>query len=208
MTLLASGYHIIAGVDEVGRGSLAGPVVAAAVVLPRWLLLQPDQLAEVRDSKQLLPSARTRLDAIIRRLALAVGVGIVSAGEIDQEGIAACTRHAMGQAVRGLPIRPDYVLIDWLPVPELGLPHRGVVDGDALCISIAAASIVAKVARDRLMEEEDQHYQGYGLGQHKGYGTAAHLEALQRLGPCPLHRRTFAPVRQYLMGVFDASGEG
>lgn len=205
LELLAGGRHVIAGVDEVGRGSLAGPVVAGAVVLPAWLLHQPGELAEVRDSKALTPATRTRLAQTIRRLAIAVGIGIVSAQDIDRFGIAPCTRRAMINAIQSLPVQPDYALIDFLTLPELGLPHRGIPDGDALCLSIAAASIVAKVARDRLMEQQDLQYSEYGFARHKGYGTPEHLAALQRVGPCSLHRRSFAPLRERLGEAYDQS---
>lgn len=205
LELLAGGCRSVAGVDEVGRGSLAGPVVAAAVVLPAWLLQQPDELAEVRDSKLLSPAARTRLAQAVRRLAAAVGIGFISAQDIDHCGIVACTRQAMAQAIGELALRPDYVIVDFLPLPELDLPNRGILDGDALCLSIAAASIVAKVARDRLMEQQDLLYPEYGFGRHKGYGTPEHLAALQRLGPCALHRRSFAPVRDCMGGAGDGA---
>ncbi len=198
LQLLARGCRWVAGLDEVGRGSLAGPVVAAAVVLPSAVLRQPAELAEVRDSKMLTPLARTRLAQTIRQQAAALGIGIVSAPDIDRYGIAPCTRMAMQQAVAELSIRPDFALVDFITLPDLDLPHYGVVDGDALCLSIAAASVVAKVARDRLMEQQDLIYPDYGFARHKGYCTATHLEALQAAGPCELHRRSFAPVRDVL----------
>jgi ribonuclease HII len=190
--LWAAGYRAIAGVDEVGRGPWAGPVVAAAVILPS----DPDTLApllgQVDDSKRLTPCQRERLFSAIQQLALAVGLGRVEAGEIDCIGIAAATRQAMTQALAAL--APDFVLLDFLTLPEFPLPQHGVPHGDALSLSIAAASIIAKVTRDRWMVEQEAIYPGYGFARHKGYGTAEHRAALVRLGPCALHRTSFAPV--------------
>jgi len=192
--LWLAGYHAIAGVDEVGRGPWAGPVVAAAVILPA----DPDTLApllgKVDDSKRLTPRQREQLFGAIQQLALAVGVGRVAASEIDCIGIAAATRQAMTQALDALASRPDFVLLDFLTLPELSLPQCGVPHGDALSLSIAAASIIAKVTRDRWMVEQAAIYPGYGFARHKGYGTAEHHAALVRLGPCALHRMSFAPV--------------
>jgi ribonuclease HII len=192
--LWSAGYRAIAGVDEVGRGPWAGPVVAAAVILPP----DPDALAplfgQVDDSKRLAPSQRERLFNPIQQLALATGVGCVEASGIDRVGIAAATREAMRQALAALAVQPDFVLLDYLTLPDLPLPQRGVPHGDALSLSIAAASIVAKVTRDRWMAEQEAIYPGYGFARHKGYGTAEHRAALMRLGPCALHRLSFAPV--------------
>jgi len=192
--LWLAGYHAIAGVDEVGRGPWAGPVVAAAVILPA----DPDTLApllgKVDDSKRLTPRQRERLTGAVQQLALAVGVGRVEAREIDGIGIAAATRQAMTQALDALASRPDFVLLDFLTLPELSLAQCGVPHGDALSLSIAAASIIAKVTRDRWMVEQAAIYPGYGFARHKGYGTAEHHAALVRLGPCALHRMSFAPV--------------
>jgi ribonuclease HII len=194
--LVAQGYRLIAGVDEVGRGPLAGPVVAAAVILP--LEERPSWLSRVRDSKQLTPSQRKSIFERIMESEIAFGVGVVSHEVIDERGIAPATRLAMRHAIEQLSTRPDYLLIDYMRLPGIRIPQKGVVDGDSICVSIAAASIVAKVTRDRLMVELDSQFPGYGLAQHKGYGTPEHLEALQRLGPCPLHRKTFMPVRDRL----------
>lgn len=192
--LWAAGYRAIAGVDEAGRGAWAGPVVAAAVILPP----DPDVLAplvgRVDDSKRLTPSARERALPLIEAGALAVGVGWTPAEEIDRHGIAAATRAAMLAALAGLAVPPDYVLVDYLALPDLACPQHGIPHGDALSLSIAAASIVAKVARDRWMVDRDGEYPGYGFAAHKGYGVAAHATALARLGPCPLHRLSFRPV--------------
>jgi len=191
--LWAQGYRLIAGIDEVGRGPLAGPVVAAAVILPResW----PSWVYLLRDSKQLSPQSREFLFECIRDDGIPFGVGFVSHEVIDERGIAAASRLAMRYAVEGLPVPPDFLLIDYVRLPRVHLPQRSITNGDGLSFSIAAASIVAKVSRDRLMLELDREYPGYGLAQHKGYGTPGHLEVLQRLGPCALHRRTFAPVQ-------------
>jgi ribonuclease HII len=192
--LWSAGYRAVAGVDEVGRGPWAGPVVAAAVILHP----DPDALApllgQVDDSKRLAPCQRERLFNPIHQLALATGVGRVEASGIDRVGIAAATRQAMRQALAALAVQPDFVLLDYLTLPDLPLPQRGVPHGDALSLSIAAASIVAKVTRDRWMTEQEKVYPGYGFARHKGYGTAEHHAALVRLGPCELHRLSFAPV--------------
>ncbi len=193
LRLRDQGYHTIAGVDEVGRGPLAGPVVAAAVIL------NPSKTAkwhtDLRDSKVLSSLQRQRLAAVINDEALAVGLGFVAPEDIDSLGIVRATRLAMTRAIGSLSINPDHLIIDALPLPEAGLPFRAIVKGDALCRSIAAASIVAKVARDLHMHTEDSAYPGYGFARHKGYGTSEHLKQLAQLGPCPIHRRTFAPVR-------------
>jgi ribonuclease HII len=197
--LIVQGYRLIAGVDEVGRGPLAGPVVAAAVILP-WGK-QPSWLSRVRDSKQLTPSQRESIFDRITASRVAYGLGVVSHEVIDKRGIAPATRLAMRRAIEQLSTRPDYLLIDFVRLPGIRIPQKSVVDGDSLCLSIAAASIVAKVTRDRLMVELDSQFPGYGLAQHKGYGTPEHLEALQRLGPCAIHRKTFMPVRDRLFSL-------
>ena len=188
--------ELVAGVDEVGRGPLAGPVVAAAVILSpssdfRWLF-------HVRDSKQLSPPEREELATYIWRDALAVGIGFIPHTVIDRIGIAESTRQAMLRAIGELLRRPQYLLIDALSLPACSLPHKGIIDGDARCISIASASIVAKVARDRYMQSRDRKFYGYGFARNKGYATRQHLEALRRLGPCDIHRRSFNPVREML----------
>jgi ribonuclease HII len=194
--LWLQGLEVVAGVDEVGRGPLAGPVVAAAVILSpssdfRWLF-------HVRDSKQLNPAQRQELAGYIWRDAVAVGVGFVSHTAIDRIGIAEATRQAMLRAVGELNRRPEYLLIDALSLRACSLPQKGIIDGDARCISIASASIVAKVARDRYMEGRAERFSGYGFARNKGYATRQHLAALRRLGPCEIHRRSFAPVREML----------
>ena len=194
--LWKQGYLRVAGVDEVGRGPLAGPVVAAAVVFPPSFRTR--LLPGLRDSKQLTAKARERLAPQVRRFAAGVGIGSASPAEIDALGIVGATVAAMSRAIRQLPQSADHLLVDALRLECDGLPCRPIIHGDALCCSIAAASIVAKVARDSLMVELDALHPGYGFARHKGYPTAEHLAALERLGPTPLHRRSFAPVRRVL----------
>ena len=196
MELRARGYRLIAGVDEVGRGALMGPVVAAAVVLPEKF--RGKWKSKVRDSKQLSPKDREYLYECIREVAISVGVGMSSNEVIDLIGIAPATRRAMLEAVDGLRHEPDYLLIDYFHLPETQLPHHGVLHGDSLCFSIACASIIAKVTRDRHIIELDGRYPGYGFADHKGYSTADHLTCLRALGPCPEHRRSYEPVRAVL----------
>lgn len=192
--LQEQGYRFIAGVDEVGRGALAGPVAAAAVILPSRL--SAPWLKQVRDSKLLDPPRREELAQHIHKAAISVGIAMVSHQVIDRYGIVKATHRAMRLAINQLSPPPEALLIDYLHLPGTRLPQKGVTDGDSLCISIACASIVAKVARDRLMVELDGTYRGYGLAQHKGYGTEEHLACLRRLGPCPIHRRSFSPVKE------------
>ncbi|HEU4753561.1 MAG TPA: ribonuclease HII [Armatimonadota bacterium] len=187
----AEGWERVAGVDEAGRGPLAGPVVAAAVILPPGR-----ELEGLRDSKCLPLSARERLYDCIVDDALGWAVEAVAPEEIDRVNILRATHLAMARALASLDPPPHGALVDGLPVRDLGCPHHAIVDGDALCCSIAAASILAKVTRDRLMVELDAQYPGYGFARHKGYGTPEHLLALRRLGPSPCHRRSFRPVRE------------
>ena len=192
--LWSAGYRHVAGADEVGRGAWAGPVVAAAVILPvdeRSLGLL---LGTVDDSKKLTPRTRERLFDVISAHAEAIGVGSASAEEIDAVGIAQANRLALARAIGHLSVQPDFVLLDFFTLPQLQLPQRGIPHGDALSLTIAAASIIAKVTRDRWMIEQDDSRPGYGFARHKGYGTAMHRVALAALGPCVLHRRSFAPV--------------
>lgn len=186
----AQGATLIAGVDEVGRGALFGPVVAAAVILPA-----DTRIRGLRDSKQLLREERERLAAIVESRALAFAIEEVDAETIDRVNIYQASRMAMTAAVLRLSPQPDHLLIDAL---RLDLPHAqtGIVYGDSLSISIAAASVVAKVYRDRRMQELDGQYPGYGLAAHKGYATPEHREALRKLGPSLLHRKSFSPVAQ------------
>jgi ribonuclease HII len=188
--LRRAGYDRVAGVDEAGRGPLAGPVAAAAVVMPSdWR--RPAGLA---DSKALSERQRLRLFRQIMSTAQSVGIGIAGLPEIEAHNILQASRLAMALAVGALRPAADFLLVDGLLVPELGIAQRAIVAGDTCCASIAAASIIAKVTRDRLMHGLDSAYRGYGFGQHKGYATAQHLRAIEMLGPCSVHRATFAPV--------------
>jgi ribonuclease HII len=191
----AAGYRWLAGLDEVGRGAWAGPVVAAAVVLPPERNDMDSLLHGVHDSKALTPRQREALLPLILQTALGVGVGMASSRFIDRWGIVPATRQAMAMAVRNLPLEPHYLLIDAVKLPDVHLPQRNLIKGDVHVLSIAAASIVAKVFRDRLMVALGSRYCDYGFAAHKGYGTAAHRAALQRLGPCAEHRLSFAPLR-------------
>ena len=190
--LRARGFRLVAGVDEVGRGALAGPVMAAAVILP--LGADFPWLRSVRDSKQLSPRQRERIFDLVRGAGISFGLGSVPHAIIDAVGIVRATRMAMARAVEALPSRPDFLLIDALTLLDVALPQKGIVRGDQLSFSIACASIVAKVSRDQHMTVLDGVYPGYGLARHKGYGTRQHLQCLCRLGPCAIHRRSFAPV--------------
>jgi ribonuclease HII len=181
------------GVDEAGRGPLAGPVVAAAVILPPGT-----SLSGLNDSKKLSPRQRERLAAEIRTTALAWAVAEASAAEIDEWNILRATLRAMARAVAALPVTPDEVRVDGNQAPALAVPVRTIIGGDALEPAIMAASILAKTHRDARLVALDARYPEYGFARHKGYGTAAHLAALARLGPCPEHRRSFAPVRAAL----------
>ena len=183
------GFAAVAGVDEAGRGALAGPVVAAAVMLSR-----DGGIEGVDDSKRLRPREREQLFQQIQRLAAGVGVGIIDASIIDRINIRWSTLLAMEDAIRQLPRVPDYVLIDGLDRVALHISQRALVRGDRLAPSIAAASIIAKVTRDRLMGDYHRQFPEYDFARHKGYGTAVHLHALRRLGPCSIHRKTFRGV--------------
>jgi ribonuclease HII len=184
-----SGLACVAGVDEAGRGPLAGPVVAAAVAVTA-----AHRVRGVRDSKLLTPERREELFVTIHDRALAVGVAIVDHVTIDRVNILQATRLAMLDALRRLPVAPDLVITDFVALPGLPCPQKNLVAGDARCASVAAASIIAKVTRDRIMLEMDQQFPEYGFARHKGYATPDHLAALDRHGPCPIHRRTFAGV--------------
>lgn len=194
----ARGFACVAGLDEVGRGPLAGPVVAAAVILPRGC---GDD--EIKDSKLLSPKQREKLAPRIQQYAECWAIGVVEVEEIDRINILRASLLAMAKALDGLKSPPDCLLIDGnqtIPAEllqncALSSYQKSIVKGDQLCLSIAAASIVAKVARDRMMVDYDRRYPGYGFAAHKGYGSAAHLEALRRHGPSPIHRRSFRPVR-------------
>ncbi len=191
----AQGMRRVAGVDEAGRGALAGPVVAAAVILPHGCALE-GIWAAVRDSKSLPAARRAALAERIRAEAAAWAVGVVDCGAIDACGIAQASRQAMVAAVQALAPAPDALLIDWVRLPEIALPQQSLARADATIVSVAAASILAKVHRDGLMVALDAAAPGYGFAAHKGYGTAAHHAAIERLGPCSQHRRSFAPFVQ------------
>ncbi|NJM08446.1 ribonuclease HII [Candidatus Gracilibacteria bacterium] len=195
--LHVAGYSCIAGIDEAGRGCWAGPVVAAAVVLTPAVVAAPSLLAGVDDSKQLSRIARETQAAQISASAGASAVGVVPAFMIDAYGILPATRLAMLIALLSLPCAPDALLIDAVTLPGVRVTQQALIRGDSRSLSIAAASILAKVHRDRLMRQADQLYPGYGFGRHKGYGTDAHQRALTALGPCPIHRRTFQPLLRY-----------
>lgn len=187
------GVELIAGADESGRGPLAGPVVAAAVILPAGF-----DLPGLRDSKRLTPEARENLDQEIRRQALALAVQEMGVRQIERLGILAASLRAMAQAVQDLPLIPHLVLVDGhLPLP-LAYPQHPVIKGDDICPSISAAAVLAKVHRDRLMVALHKRYPQYNFAQHKGYATPEHLEALRCWGPCEIHRRTFKGVREWV----------
>lgn len=179
-------YHMICGIDEAGRGPLAGPVVAGAVILP-----EDCEILYLNDSKKLSAAKREQLYEEITKKAVAYGVGMRSPERIDEINILQATYEAMQDAVGDLKVSPDLLLVDAVTIPKMEVKQVGIVKGDAKSVSIAAASIIAKVTRDRLMMEMDSRYPGYGFAQNKGYGSAAHMEAIKKLGPCPIHRKSF-----------------
>lgn len=183
---ISGGRGLVAGVDEAGRGPLAGPVVAAAVILPSGLVIPG-----LDDGKKLTPARREQVAALVRENAVAWAVGVVEVEYIDREGILAATYLAMRQAIGALAPGPSFLLVDGGVLPGVGLPQWGVIRGDSLCCSVAAASVLAKVHRDTLMLDMEDRYPGYGFALHKGYATRTHWEALTRLGPSPCHRRSF-----------------
>ena len=191
-------YNLVAGVDEAGRGPLAGPVVAAAVILPASL-----KLPILADSKLLTASQRELAYKDIQRAALSIGVGIVDSVDIDGLNILQATYVAMRRALSQLLCAPSFVLVDGYPIPKNGFSQKGIFSGDRKSACIAAASIVAKVTRDHLMVSWDRVFPAYGFKQHKGYGTRAHQLALQKWGPSPIHRRSFAPVREALLNTLN-----
>ncbi|GHO75800.1 ribonuclease HII [Ktedonobacter sp. SOSP1-85] len=204
MALFEQGYCFIAGLDEAGRGCLAGPVVAAAVILP----LESDptpvlaRFAGVNDSKQLNEATRERLYDVIMEHALAVGVGIGSVELIDQRNILQATLQSMRVALTQLTPTAQALLLDAVKLRDIPLPQLSLTKGDSRCLSIAAASIIAKVTRDRLMHQLHEEFPHYGFKQHKGYGTPEHLDALKQFGVTPHHRRSFSPIREMLFGLF------
>lgn len=204
--LWAQGFNLIAGVDEAGVGPMAGPVVAGAVVLPRDY-----KLRELDDSKKLDEQTRGQLTQRIKADAVAWAIGVAEVEEIDELNIYHAGLLAMRRAVEGLKTKPDFILVDARTIPDCAAPQRGIVRGDSLSASIAAASIIAKTTRDAMMVELDEQYPGYGLAGHKGYPTPQHFEALRRLGVSPIHRRSYRPVREVLglgpvqTALFDAA---
>jgi ribonuclease HII len=195
------GFLTIAGIDEAGRGPLAGPVVAAAVILPEGHTIEG-----VNDSKKLSEAMRSRLYDSIMNEAVSVGVGISDNGTVDRINILQATLRAMETAVGNLTVSPDCLLIDGISKTSLMITQKTIKKGDSLSHSIAAASIIAKVTRDRMMEEYDREYPGYGFAGHKGYGAASHLAAIVALGPCPIHRLTFRGVREHVAQQEEETG--
>lgn len=187
------GFQTVAGIDEAGRGTLAGPVVAAAIILPPGL-----RISGVDDSKKLSPAKREQLFDEIRSVAISIGVGFGSPQLIDRINILQATRHAMLEAVNQLTPRPDLLLIDGISTIASTIQQKTIKKGDSLSLSIAAASIIAKVSRDRLMCQLDQEYPGYGFAAHKGYGCQSHMEAIRQLGPTKVHRLTFGGVKEHV----------
>ena len=200
----AAGHINVAGIDEAGRGPLAGPVVAAAVTMPPQALAaaSSSEFDGLTDSKQLTPKQRELFySRITQHPAARFAFAVVEVGEIDAVNILRATHAAMRRAVSQLLPDVDFILVDGLPVPDLPRPSQAIVEGDAKSLLIAAASVIAKVMRDRLMVELDAKFPQYGFAKHKGYGTPEHLAALDRHGPCVAHRRSFAPVRQLQLGL-------
>lgn len=187
--LYDNGYHLICGVDEAGRGPLAGPVVVASCILPPFL-----RIKGINDSKKLSAKKREELYKIIVKQAIDYKIVFVSNEDVDKYNIYQATKKGMLEAISKLKVQPDYALIDAMPLHELELKHDSIIHGDARCASIAAASILAKVTRDHYMEKMDVKYPNYGFKKHKGYPTKDHLEALEKYGPCKIHRKTYAPV--------------
>lgn len=195
IALLQQGYRFVAGVDEAGRGAWAGPVVAAAVILPLDRPNLAKTLSGVNDSKLLSPERREHLFDLIQDTALAVSIGLASPELVDELNVVGATRYAMQQALVGLSPGPDYLLLDYLRLPGIALPQRAFPKADTLSLSVAAASVIAKVSRDRLMVQVNEQYPGYAFDRHKGYGTPQHRTALAKHGPCPLHRMSYSPLK-------------
>ena len=196
--LLARGHRYVAGVDEAGRGALAGPVMAAVVVLDLARPGVEEALAEVNDSKKLTPEKRSELCSVIIETAEAVSITPIAASEVDRTGVVKATIRAMEAGVERMirAAKPDFVLVDYLTLPHISLPQKGIAKGDALCLCIAAASIIAKVTRDAWMSILGEYYHEYGFPSNKGYGTPAHKKALGEFGPSAVHHLSFAPVRE------------
>jgi len=190
--LTSSGYNLIAGVDEAGRGPLAGPVVVGAVILPLGC-----HLPFINDSKKLSAMQREKLYHLIREVAIAVQYAVIDRETIDRLNIYQATVLGMYTAIQQLVPRPEAVLIDAVPLPDLTIPSVSLIGGDAISASIGAASIIAKVERDRIMLTLDEQFPHYGFAKHKGYGTAEHMKALEQYGPCPMHRQSFEPIKSW-----------
>ena len=181
------GYKYICGIDEAGRGPLAGPVVVASVIMP-----EDSMIEGVNDSKKVSEKKREKLYDLILEEAISYGVGIIGQDEIDEINILNATKKGLTTSLKELTVKPDLIIVDALThIDTLGIPYESIIKGDAKCYSISAASIIAKVTRDRIMREWDKVYPQYGFAQHKGYGTAAHINTLKEYGPCPLHRKSF-----------------
>lgn len=195
LPLWNTGTNLIAGIDEAGRGPLAGPVSSAAIILPEDISLC-EKLYGVRDSKQMTPADREYWADFLKSEAISFGIGFASPDEIDLLGIIPATLLAVQRALAVMPVNPQHLLLDYLHLPDVRIPQTSIIKGDARCLSVAAASILAKTARDALMREMEGCYPGYGFARHKGYATQQHLEALEKLGPCPIHRYSFSPLRQ------------
>jgi ribonuclease HII len=197
IALLEQGYRFVAGLDEAGRGAWAGPVVAAAVILPLEQADLAAALAGLRDSKQLKPAEREQLFEIIQSTALACGVGIAPAETVDRLNVVGATRQAMTEALARLSLAPQYLLLDHLRLPAVMIPQDAFPKADNISLSVAAASVIAKVSRDRLMVQYHETYPAYAFDRHKGYGTKSHQLALAKWGPCPLHRMSYEPLKVF-----------
>ncbi len=197
--LFASGFASLGAIDEAGRGPLAGPVVAVCLVLTKETIVPPEILSQVKDSKKLAAAKRKKIAEKIKQVFPQIGIGICDHQTIDRINILQAAFLAMKKALSDLPRRPPIILLDGrLPIPNLSLPQQPIIKGDEKVFSIAAASIIAKVVRDDIMLKLDKKYPQYGFAQHKGYGTKMHLENLNRFGPCPVHRRSFKPVKNLI----------
>jgi ribonuclease HII len=198
-----AGYSNVVGIDEVGRGPIAGPVVAGAVIMPDLSGMCDKGIRLIRDSKSLTPLQRRSADSIVRRIGIDFGIGMADVNEIDQWGIVPATKLAMVRALDSLVLRVDHMLIDAIPLEWNGRPYTAIVRGDQQCVAVAAASVIAKVYRDALMGELDIIYPGYGFSKNKGYPSPFHLSVIGAKGPTPIHRMTFGPLRKLRPGISD-----
>jgi ribonuclease HII len=201
IALFKQGYRFIAGLDEAGRGAWAGPVVAAAVILPVDRPELSTILHGLNDSKKLTPQQRNKFFIVVQNTALAVAVGVALPQLVDEVNVVQATRHAMGEALAKLNIVPTYLLLDHLQLPAVNLPQDAFPKADGISLTVSAASVIAKVTRDRLMVELSRQYPGYGFERHKGYGTPGHHEALQKLGPCAVHRSSYRPIQAWFNNI-------